>query len=353
MLTGQRHENSVLFSLSNLEALAAPSTQASLNPRPGVSSSSPEGSGLIDIRSMAAMTMGSRGETPRPSADLPTFGAPQFSPVAPVLLPIGQASGPPKWIYALIGVLLLLAIGLGFITYRIASRPAVVATPAPVPTAPVAAPKPAPAAPAVTQPATPPVTPPAPTNEVLPPRETPKASVATADHAKGARKAAPKGTKPGHGGEVASAGGAAAGTSPGRVEPTEKPMTGKPDKLDELLNAAIGTKPKAGPRGGDEEAAPKKAAAPATPSLPVLEKGDIVRAMMAVNPKVKDCYNQYKVPGTAMVTMKLARGGRVAGATVTGKFAGTPTGACVEAAAKTAKFPQTDAQSFDYPFSLH
>src|SRR6185295_17051658 len=76
-LTGQRHENSVLFSLSNLEALAAPSSSpASMAPRPGLSSTGgSEGSGLIDIRSMAQMTLGNQGEA-RVSSDLPTFGAP-------------------------------------------------------------------------------------------------------------------------------------------------------------------------------------------------------------------------------------------------------------------------------------
>jgi hypothetical protein len=75
--------------------------------------------------------------------------------------------------------------------------------------------------------------------------------------------------------------------------------------------------------------------------------------MMAINGKVKDCYNQYKVPGTAMVTIKVARGGRVAETSVSGKFAGTPTGSCVEAAARGAKFPPSDAQTIQYPFPLH
>jgi hypothetical protein len=360
MLTGQRHENSVLFSLSNLEALAGPSTPASLAPRPGVSSGSPEGSGLIDIRSMAAMTLGGKSEggsiSSRPSNDLPTFGAPQFSPVAPVLLPIGQASGPPKWAFIVIGVGLLVAIALGAVTYYVATRPAPVATAPAAPTAataPVAAPKPAtPPTPAVTQPATPPTTPPVPANEVLPPRDKP--AVAAVDHSKTARKTVLKGgVKGGRPGEVAAAGPAPGGPGPAPTQ-TEKVNTGKPDKLDELLNAAIGSKPKpAAPSRSPDEEAPKRAAPAGPAALPALEKGDIVRAMMAVSPKVKDCYNQYKVPGTAMVAMKLARGGRVVDATVSGKFAGTPTGACVESAARGAKFPPTEAQTFQYPFSLH
>ncbi|MBX3276280.1 MAG: zinc-ribbon domain-containing protein, partial [Sandaracinaceae bacterium] len=63
-LTGARNENSVLFSLSNLQALAtgsgdAPSTSSaaaapSAGPRPGMAAG--EGSGLIDIRALAAAT---------------------------------------------------------------------------------------------------------------------------------------------------------------------------------------------------------------------------------------------------------------------------------------------------------
>jgi hypothetical protein len=75
--------------------------------------------------------------------------------------------------------------------------------------------------------------------------------------------------------------------------------------------------------------------------------------MMALNPRVHECFNQFKVPGTAMVTLKLSRGGKVSDASVGGKFANTPTGTCVESAARSAKFPATEAQTIQYPFSLH
>src|SRR5438552_3141453 len=67
-LTAQRSENSVLFSLSNLQSLAAPVATT----KPSSSSGSPptEGSGLIDIRAMAASTL--RG--PSFSAGSPSFG---------------------------------------------------------------------------------------------------------------------------------------------------------------------------------------------------------------------------------------------------------------------------------------
>jgi predicted Zn finger-like uncharacterized protein len=350
-LTGQRHENSVLFSLSNLEALAAPSSApASMAPRPGLSSTGgSEGSGLIDIRSMAQMTLGAQSE-PRMSGDLPNFGAPQFSPVAPVLLPMGSASGPPKWFYLLIGVGLLFAIVVGGAAFTILRKPNA-PTPAPAPpvvatTAPAPAPAPTPTpAPAATN--APPVTPPAPSNEVLPPREQQRPAAV----AKGGVK---KGGRPGkgpHGTEVAAA-------SPGpAASPTPAPKPEGPapkrDKLDELLDGALGSKPKASSRASEDDAPRARPAPAAAAALPSLEKSDIVKAMQGVQPKVKGCFDQYKVPGTAMMTIKVARGGRVSDASVGGKFAGTPTGTCLESAARTAKFPPSEAQTIQYPFLLH
>ena len=67
--------------------------------------------------------------------------------------------------------------------------------------------------------------------------------------------------------------------------------------------------------------------------------------MNGVKAKVSDCYNQFKVPGMAMVNIVIGKNGKVDSATVTGKFAGTPTGACVEKAVKTATFPPSDGSA--------
>jgi hypothetical protein len=74
--------------------------------------------------------------------------------------------------------------------------------------------------------------------------------------------------------------------------------------------------------------------------------------MNAVRPAVADCYAAYAVPGLAMVNVVIGRNGKVSRAFVTGRFAGTPTGACVEAAVKTAVFPPSDGLSTPYPFML-
>jgi hypothetical protein len=76
----------------------------------------------------------------------------------------------------------------------------------------------------------------------------------------------------------------------------------------------------------------------------------LVAGMNAVRPQVRACYERFHVPGTAMVNVAIAKSGRVSSAQVTGKFAGTPTGACVEAAVKTARFPPSDG--FVTPWSF-
>ena len=54
----------------------------------------------------------------------------------------------------------------------------------------------------------------------------------------------------------------------------------------------------------------------------------------------------------AMVNVAIGKTGKVTSATVTGKFAGTPTGACVEKAVKSASFPPSDGLQTPYPFQL-
>ncbi len=364
-LTGQRHENSVLFSLSNLEALAKPAAApvpAAAKPTGPAS----EGSGLIDIRAMAATTLGkspSSAGAPSPVADLPTFAAPQFSPVAPVLLPMAQSSGTSKWVYGglLLGAVAIVA--LAGVTYKVMSSPVAVpgtlAQTGGVPAAPVA--PVAPAAPVPTAaPAKgtePPVTPPPSTEEKLPPRaETGKAEAA-------AEKASDKNAKAGRGGgrdkkgkepasRTTAMASAPAEAAPAReekkVEP-EKPAAAK-GSLDDLLSSALSGKKTvaaAAPKPKAEEEPAK-----AEKSLGQLQREDIVKGMNGILPKTKDCFNQYKVPGTADAYISVGKNGRVTDAKVRGKFAGTPTGSCVEDAVKSAKFPPNDGMNFPYPIFL-
>jgi len=93
------------------------------------------------------------------------------------------------------------------------------------------------------------------------------------------------------------------------------------------------------------------AAREAAPAAP-LSKSEVAAGLMRVKYKVDACYDQYKVPGTAMVNVVIAKNGKVSSASVTGKFAGTPTGRCVERVVKTAAFRPSDGLSTPYAFLL-
>jgi hypothetical protein len=88
------------------------------------------------------------------------------------------------------------------------------------------------------------------------------------------------------------------------------------------------------------------------PGLGPISKMAVVRGMNAVKPEVARCYSRYGIPGMAMVNVVIGRDGAVERAVVSGRFADTPTGACVEAAVKTATFPRSDGLSTPYPFML-
>src|SRR5204862_7254995 len=99
------------------------------------------------------------------------FGSPQFSPVAPVLLPMAHTSGPPKWLYGVLGILVVLGGAMGIVMYRlIAARPPV-AVPLVGPAVAVSPPVARPPAPPPARAVTPPNTPPPSSTEPLPPRE--------------------------------------------------------------------------------------------------------------------------------------------------------------------------------------
>ncbi len=355
-LTGQRHENSVLFSLSNLQSLAMPA-QA---PSKSVSSTAPtsEGSGLIDIRAMAATTLGASSGGGSSfggghADDLPAFGA--FSPAAPVLLALPTNSGPPKWIYAVIGVAIVLVGAIGFMVFKLLSTKPVTTVEAPIavppePGAPAAA---APSAPvAAAAPAAAPTTIP---DEKLPPREAPAAAAPAAASAKPekgehhhGREHAGKETGKRGGGEDGKKAAAAAPAVAAVVPEAKKPAKGS---LDDLLDGALNHKSggSSSPKPRVDDDGPRHSDSGGGGPL---AKGAVVAGMNSVKGKVADCYQQFKVPGMAMVNIVIGKSGRVSSASVTGKFAGTPTGSCVEKAVKTASFPASDGLSTPYPFQL-
>ncbi len=341
-LTGQRHENSVLFSLSNLQSLAMPAAKPAASPSAG--SSVPEGSGLIDIRAMAASTLGTAGKESNifggtggggGSAsvdDLPAFGS--FSPAAPVLLPLPSSSGPPKWIYPLILVMVALVGGIIFMAVKVLGTKSPVLVEQvqqiPAPEQPKAA---APAEPAAKKPSTI-------AEDNLPPRE------GSAEAKAGEHEHEHEHHHGGKGHESSKKGGDEKKGSVPAPSVAEN-IVKKPPKgsLDALLEDATPQRGGSGHSKASDDDKPAPAAGP-------LSKSAVVSGMNSVKGKVAACYSEFKVQGMAMVNIVIGRSGKVTSATVTGKFAGTPTGACVEKAVKSASFPPSEGLSTPYPFQL-
>lgn len=86
------------------------------------------------------------------------------------------------------------------------------------------------------------------------------------------------------------------------------------------------------------------------PDRASLSGDDIERAMTAVAGAARACVAGTR--GTLSLRLTVAPSGRIARVAVTGPFAGTPEGACVERTVRTATFPPWSgaAQSFDYSY---
>jgi predicted Zn finger-like uncharacterized protein len=130
-LRGERNENSVLFSLGNLAALASDAPRASASSSSGGLSSSSssssaassggaqhgggEGSGLIDIRSMATAYLGPQGAQRKAQSnvgsidDLPVFSSSSFAEPA-VIMPSPQGRQNNKTMVILIAAVGFLAV---------------------------------------------------------------------------------------------------------------------------------------------------------------------------------------------------------------------------------------------------
>jgi predicted Zn finger-like uncharacterized protein len=125
-LRGERNENSVLFSLNNLAQLASDKPAPAAASSSSSSSSSPssghatgaaggEGSGLIDIRSMASAYLGNAGAAAKPAAsvgsidDLPVFGGGGFHEPA-VIVPTSRPANNNKIMYVMIAAVGVFAI---------------------------------------------------------------------------------------------------------------------------------------------------------------------------------------------------------------------------------------------------
>ncbi len=364
-MTGQRNENSVLFSLNNLQALAggnAPKSSTA-EPKAGFANAKTEGSGLIDIRAMAASTLAQspKGDSSNEGGPSYQSAPPVFSPMAaPILLPAPQ-SGMPKWLWGVLGLGVLAVAGVGVVIVMLASHKEPPPAPALPPSRSVqAAAEPSPTSPpnpaATAAPGAAPGTIPAPAGTVppgagaVPAPGTPAA--ATSEATKVAAAAAAGGPhKPTKAERKALAKAAKtdappAAALPPAAAPAPTAVSKKPgkkgDELDELLS-----KGSSGGGGGSS--------AQSEDNLPEqLDRGAVLGGLSKVKPRVLACKDQFKVSGMAMVSLTIGKTGRVSSATVKGSLAGTPTGECISRAVKSASFPPFKGSplTVDYPYQL-
>ena len=351
-MTGQRNENSVLFSLSNLQALAtgSGSAPATSSARPGMAVG--EGSGLIDIRALASATQTvsekSNGSSREKVEDLLSVGsgAAGFSAAnfgAPVA--VEKSDNSKLLLGGMAAAILLLGGVVGYLVMREpAPQPMVAATDTQL--APTEA-SPAAAAPAAQGTAVPPseAPAPAPTAKEPPPTDKPSAAGAAdsdSDRAKSTRREDRGAKKPARDGAKPEKAEAVAAPAPEPAAPAPK-KSGGDQSIDDLLGAALGGKAKPAPA--------KPTAGENLPSSP--GRDDVLGALKTVAPKVSACGGGQSGIATAKIGVAGSTG-RVTSVDVSGQFAGTPVAACVAKEVGKAKFPKFSQPSFSvtYPFKI-
>jgi predicted Zn finger-like uncharacterized protein len=358
-MTGARNENSVLFSLKNLQALATGSTtstpiSAPIAPAPGTGYASGEGSGLIDIRALATATGVAKDGLHEEDRDAlfsigtktGAFGA-LGSPIVAPAMGGDEEISKRKVLFAILGgsVFLGLCMIAVAIIWRPSTQPQPVATAVPV--------VPAVANPAAVKPQT---------EETAPAAlsEGEKAAQAAAvmgktsslDREKAVRSAPSIKKKPTKVDEKETAV-KAAPTPSAKEEPTavakEEPAAKKKkssgsESIDDLLAGALSGGPK--PAAAKSEA--PAAAESGLPEKPTRE--EVMTALRAVQPAVSACGQGQG--GVAMAAIVVGSSGRVQSVQVT-QVPG-PVASCVSRAVRGARFPKFSSPKFSvsFPFRL-
>lgn len=358
-LTGQRNENSVLFSLATLQQLSGDEKPASGN---AVMSGGGDSSGLIDINKLSGALNGDRQAKKSSVDDILSVGAasglgaplaapvltPVAVPVAPVAAPIAPAVAPAPqksnaivWVAAA-GILGAAVLGAAFIVKSrgddqpapaVAQAPAVAPAAAPnpnavTPPAPTAQPEAANPAPAAAAPAAP-----APAAPAAAAPERPRER----DRERDRERERPRTNAAAAAPAPAAAPAVAARTAPAPA----RPRAAGSGSVDDLMNAVVTGRPAAG------AAAP--AAASNVPETP--DRAAVVSALRGVASTVRACGTGQG--GVATVTVVFNNRGAVNTATVAPPVTGSQA-SCVSSAVRGAHIPPFGRPTFSvtYPYAL-
>lgn len=354
-MTGARNENSVLFSLKNLQALATGSGSGSPPPaaapageRGGYASG--EGSGLIDIRALATATgVNETGGTPARD-DLLAMGTQggAFGALgSPMLSPKSEEGDSTKKmiVWGAVASVALLSLSAIVIIYMVrnpsdAPGRAIVEPPA------VSQQHVEPAAPVAAAPTPAPGERPAPVNAEPPAQDDPdKTASSEREPSRGASAEQHQRRRP-DAREPAVAKAPSQGdskTMPAEVAAPKKPRKEGPQTLDELLDGALGS------QGG--KARPAEAAEPAANLADTPTREQVLTAMSSVKPAVQECSQGAGVVATVTVNVAGATG-HVTNAQVTGVTG--PVGSCIAQAVRKASFPRFQQKVFKvtFPYKL-
>jgi len=355
-MTGQRNENSVLFSLSNLQQLASqggpqptPAQPAQVQPasvstKAGSAQASGEGSGLIDIRALAQSTASKTEAGPTQTVDdLLAIGAGTGGGMGTPLLgpaPL-ETSDSKRWLWVAGAAVVLIAIvgaGIGVGMALGGSEDDALEVAAPSVQQPASAPR---AAPVNPEPAAAPE-PEEPAQEAavvdIEPEE--PAEAATLDP-KPASEERPSARQ-----RNARRQRAQKNSSSERQARASQPPKRKSNNLDALMDEVVGgsspSKSKSKPASSTSSGGASLQDSPS--------RNDVKTALQGVSGAVKSCRKD--TGGTAIVDVVFSgKTGRVSNARVTsGPFKGTPVGACITNAVERARVPRFKQSSFKVTF---
>ncbi len=376
-LRGERNENSVLFSLNNLAQLASdkPAPVQSAPSGHATGAAGGEGSGLIDIRSMASAYLGGSGAPASKAAtssaigsidDLPVFGGGGFSEPA-VIVPSASRGRDNKMLYimiAAVGMLAVVAVILIVVLLKgnKTPPPTLATNEKPTASADTATGSDKPATPETGSAATPPpatgsAEPPAtgsatvvasntpPTNhtaaptpaENTPPKETPPRNTPPPSHREPTVARAPSHREP-----------VARNTTPKESAP--KDTGGSCDEVSCVLNNYEGACCAKFKKGGGPSRSPTTARSGGGDLPDALDRQMISDGIARVKGRALACGDRSSAKGRVKVHVKVDGNGRVSNVSV--ESSPDPgLGACVAGAVRGASFAKTqNGGSFGYPF---
>lgn len=350
-MTGQRNENSVLFSLSNLQQLASqggavPDASATTSqPRSSAAAlGSPraagEGSGLIDIRALAkSTTPGTKSAPSQAVDDLLAIGAGGGGSTlaSPLLGPAPlETSESNKWLWiagTAVAVIAIVGAGVGVgMALGGSEDDALEIAPPTVqarqPIAPTPAPGGAVAAPEATEEETP---------EVV--DIEPEEPVEAATIEEPTRQVRERPTTRRRSSAQRQR------TTRNEAQPEPAPKRSG-NNLDALMDEVVGGS--SSPSKSRQERSSSSGSSSSLPESP--SRDDVKTALQGVSGAVQSCGKG--AGGTATVNVTFSgKTGRATGARVaSGPFKGTPVGACIENAVKRARVPRFQQSSFKVTF---